>query len=94
MPRAINKEKLYQFFSGIETLKSGYCYDDRYKFTKRLFDRPRICIFTNVEPDETLLSKDMWRIWTVIDNQLKPYKNQLTNWNLFQMRKLVLQKSK
>jgi len=74
MPRAINKEKLYQFFSGIETLKSGYCYDDRYKFTRRLFDRPRICIFTNVEPDQTLLSKDMWKIWTVIDNQLKPYK--------------------
>jgi len=73
MPRAINKEKLYQFFSGIETLKSGYCYDDRYKFNRRLFDRPRICIFTNVMPDLTLLSKDMWKLWTIKDMKLVPY---------------------
>lgn len=70
MPRAINKEKLFQFYAGIETLKSGYCYDDRYKFTQRLFDRPRICIFTNVHPDTSLLSRDMWKIWSIVDNQL------------------------
>lgn len=68
MPRAINKEKLYQFFSAIETLKSGYCYDDRYKFQKRLFDRPRICLFTNVMPDLSLLSRDMWKIWEVSED--------------------------
>lgn len=74
MPRAINKEKLSQFFSGIETLKSGYCYDDRYKFTKRIFDRPRICIFTNVQPDKSMLSKDMWKIWCINnEEQLVPY---------------------
>lgn len=73
MPRAINKEKLFQFFAGIETLKSGYCYDDRYKFNRRLFNRPRICVFTNVEPDMSLLSKDMWKLWTVKDNQLIDY---------------------
>lgn len=73
MPRAINKEKLAQFFAGIETLKSGYCYDDRYKFNRRLFDRPRICVFTNVEPDLKLLSKDMWKLWTVTDGQLVNY---------------------
>lgn len=75
MPRAINKEKLYQFFAGIETLKSGYCYDDRYKFTRRLFDRPRICVFTNVEPDKKLLSKDMWKTWTIEDGLLVPFPN-------------------
>lgn len=73
MPRAINKEKLYQFFAGIETLKSGYCYDDRYKFNKRLMDRPRICIFTNVKPDLSLLSKDMWKLWTIRDQKLRTY---------------------
>lgn len=75
MPRAINKEKLFHFFSGIETLKSGYCYDDRYKFTRRLFDRPRICVFTNVKPDQSLLSKDMWKIWSVKDGQLVPFRD-------------------
>ena len=75
MPRAINKEKLFQFFAGIETLKSGYHYDDRYKFTRRLFDRPRICVFTNVYPDTKLLSKDMWKLWTVQNEQLIPLEN-------------------
>ncbi|QMW68659.1 replication-associated protein [Crucivirus-111] len=73
MPRAISKEKLFQFYSAIETLKSGYCYDDRYKFTRRLFDRPRICVFTNTPPDTTMLSKDMWNIWTVSNNNLEKY---------------------
>lgn len=73
MPRAINKEKLFQFFSGVETLKSGYCYDDRYKFQKRLFDRPRICIFTNTYPDISLLSSDMWKVWTIINDELVKY---------------------
>ena len=73
MPRAISKDKLFQFFSGIETLKSGYAYDDRHRFQKRLFDRPRICIFTNSEPDNTLLSKDMWQMWQIEDNDLIKY---------------------
>lgn len=75
MPRAINKEKLFQFFAGIETLKSGYQYDDRYKFTRRLFDRPRICVFTNVYPDMKMLSKDMWKLWTIQNDQLIPLNN-------------------
>lgn len=74
MPRAISKEKLSQFFSGVEILKSGYCYDDRYKFQKRIFDRPRICIFTNSVPDMSLLSNDMWKLWTInSDMDLVPY---------------------
>lgn len=78
MPRAISKEKLFQFFSGVETLKSGYCYDDRYCFKRRLFDRPRICIFTNTFPDTTLLSKDMWKIWKIDNNcNLVEYKNEV-----------------
>lgn len=73
MPRALYGEKLNQFFAGIEKLKSGYCYDDRYKFQRRLFNRPRICMFTNVKPNLSLLSKDMWKIWEIEENQLVPY---------------------
>lgn len=76
MPRAISKDKLFQFFSAIETLKSGYCYDDRYKFQRRIFDRPRICIFTNSKPDTSLLSKDMWKIWTIQNNDLVLYTDE------------------
>jgi len=74
MPRAINKEKLYQFFSGIESLKSGLTFDDRYSFKKRwLPKRPRIVVFTNKKPDVSLLSSDMWKIWGIDENQLFDY---------------------
>jgi len=70
MPRASDKTKLYQFYSGVEMLKSGFCYDDRYKFQRRLFDRPRICIFTNTLPDQQLLSKDMWCVWQIYEDEM------------------------
>lgn len=65
MPRAISKEKLYQLYSAIETIKDGYAYDDRYKFREKVFDCPNIWIFTNSKPDLSLLSMDRWRIWEV-----------------------------
>lgn len=73
MPRAICKERLYQLFSGIEALKGGYSYDDRYTFRRRWSDRPRIFVFTNSKPDLTLLSRDMWHMWTVENYDLIPY---------------------
>lgn len=65
MPRAISKERLFQLWSAIETVKSGYAFDDRYHFREEDFDRPRIWVFTNSEPDLTMLSADMWRFWEV-----------------------------
>lgn len=65
MPRAINKEKLNQLYSAIETIKSGYAYDDRYHFKEEYFDCPNIFVFTNKMPDLELLSKDRWKIWTI-----------------------------
>ena len=73
MPRAINKEKLYQLFAGIEMIKTGYAYDDRYHFKQKIFDPPQICLFTNKEPDLDLLSKDRWRIYTIQDQELYQY---------------------
>lgn len=65
MPRAISKECLNQLWSGLETVKSGYAYDDRYKFKDMDFDRPRIWVFTNILPDFSMLSSDMWKLWKV-----------------------------
>lgn len=67
IPRAIPKEKMFQFFSGIETLKDGYAYDDRYHFREEYFDCPNIWIFVNVEPDNSVLSKDRWVFWEFND---------------------------
>lgn len=73
MPRAIKKEKLYQFWSAIETIKDGYCYDDRYEFKDEYFDCPNIFVFTNTIPELSLLTRDRWVFWKIEHDELKPY---------------------
>jgi len=65
MPRSLNKDRQYQFFSAIETIKDGYAYDDRYNFKEKVFDCPNIWIFTNTIPETEMLSEDRWKIWTI-----------------------------
>jgi len=67
MPRSLNKDRLYQFYSAIETIKDGYAYDDRYNFKEKVFDCPNIWIFSNNLPDLEMLSADRWRIWEIND---------------------------
>lgn len=76
MPRAMKKDKLYQFWSAIETLKGGYAYDDRYEFKEEFFNPPNIIVFTNTIPDLTLLSNDRWRILEINEKkELVNYKD-------------------
>ncbi len=75
LPRAISKERLFQLFGGVETIKSGYAYDDRYSFKDKYFDCPNIFIFSNSLPDTNLLSGDRWKIWEIVDNHLTAYHN-------------------
>lgn len=70
MPRSMNKERLFGFFSAIETIKDGYAYDDRYSFKEKCFDCPNIWIFSNSMPDFNMLSMDRWKIWEIADNEL------------------------
>lgn len=63
MPRAMKKEKLAGFFAGCEALKNGTMYDKRYCFKKRRIDRPCLVVFTNSDPDRSLLSPDKWDVW-------------------------------
>lgn len=65
MPRSMNKDKLYSFYSAIETIKDGYAYDDRYSFKEKVFDCPQIWIFANTLPSMAHLSNDRWLIWEV-----------------------------
>lgn len=73
MPRAMNKDKLYQFYAAIETIKDGYAYDDRYHFTEKVFDCPNIWIFCNKIPDTSLLSADRWNFHTIHEKVLWDY---------------------
>lgn len=67
LPKALKKEHLYQFFAGVEEIKNGYAYDDRYSFKEKYFDCPNIWIFTNTAPDRLMLSADRWRFWQIDD---------------------------
>lgn len=73
LPRASDKRHMCNMWAAIETVKSGYAYDDRYEFKDEYFEPPNIVVFTNVVPDRSLLSDDRWVIWSIVDNQLLPY---------------------
>lgn len=69
MPRAMPKNKLSEFYAAIEQIKRGRLYDTRYHYKEYNINPPVIWIFTNELPDMTLLSADMWKLWTVdVDN--------------------------
>lgn len=72
MPRGMKKDKLWSFFSGIEMIKSGMIFDTRYNFKVcQLEQRPNIWVFTNDVPDFSLITKNRWRIWTIVDRKLQ-----------------------
>lgn len=74
MPRGMKKDKLGDFYSGIEVIKNGVAYDKRYNAKKVRFDRPRVFVFTNTLPCLDLMSKDRWNIWFVTENyELEPW---------------------
>lgn len=73
MPRGMKKDKLGDFYSGIEVVKNGVAYDKRYVAKKVRFDRPRIIVFTNTIPVLDLMSADRWKLWTIKAKHLIKY---------------------
>lgn len=73
LPRSINKIGCGSFWSAIESIKNGYVYDDRYNFRECYFDSPNIWVFANTIPEQDFLSRDRWKYWQVVDDELVPY---------------------
>lgn len=65
LPKGIDKSKLAGMYSGIEDVKNGYVWDDRYEWKEEVFDSPNIWVFTNEMPNMNLLSRDRWVLWEV-----------------------------
>ena len=65
MPRGMKKDKLADFYAGLETIKNGVTYDKRYCGKKRRIDRPQIIVFTNNLPVFELMTKDRWVVWVM-----------------------------
>jgi len=76
MPRAIDQSRTHNFFAGLEEVKSGHAWDDRYKYKEKYFDCPNIWVFTNVMPDLRHLSTDRWKIWNIVDEKLVEHINK------------------
>lgn len=81
MPRGMKKDKMAEFYSGIEVIKNGVSYDKRHFPKKERFDRPRIFVFTNTLPELELLSLDRWKIWIIRDGTLKDYTKSMADGN-------------
>ena len=75
LPKAIAKNNQNAIYSGIEEIKNGYSYDDRYKYKCEIFEPPHVWVFTNEIPDSNLLSMDRWIIWTIRDDELVKVNN-------------------
>jgi len=74
IPRALDSRKMTEMWAGIETIKDGLVYDDRYKYEETMMDSPHIWVFMNSMPNEHCLSRDRWRYWSINQNlQLVPY---------------------
>lgn len=80
MPRAMKKDKLGEFYAGLECLKNGRLYDKRHVGKARRMDRPQIVVFTNVLPEWTMMSQDRWTVFAMqADRSLREYQWQQTD---------------
>lgn len=62
IPRALKQDKLRDVYAAIETIKTGFVFDTRYKATQKIVDSPNIWVFTNTIPKMSYLSADRWNI--------------------------------
>lgn len=62
IPRAVSIKQANAMWSGIEMIKNGCLYERRYHPEKKWIEPPKIIIFTNEEPDLSMLSRDRWVI--------------------------------
>jgi len=72
LPRAMDKRKLGSLYTAIEQIKKGKVYDMRYRYQEWWFDSPQVWVFTNIDPDQNLLSRDRWNVWTIDNDDLVP----------------------
>lgn len=73
IPRSIKKTELRGLFAGIEMIKNGYAFDDRYTFKEITFDSPTIWVFVNKLPKLSYLSADRWKVYSIVNLHLVSY---------------------
>ena len=69
IPCSVNNDKLHGLMNGIETIKDGYAYDDRYSFKEEFFDCPNIWVFSKKQLDMEYLGINKWKLWSIDENK-------------------------
>lgn len=67
-PRAGEIKK--SLWAGIEQIKNGYLYDDRYQWREKHIPIPRVIVFSNKLPNFNVLSKDRWEIMDITNEKV------------------------
>lgn len=62
LPRALSHKAEHEIYGGIEQLKTGIIYEDRYKFKMEAIDPVHVFVFTNRQPNRELASRDRWKV--------------------------------
>lgn len=66
VPRGLCARKHAELWPGLESLKDGHVWDDRYTFVEYDFwIVPHIWVFVNRLPDMNMLSPDRWKMWKI-----------------------------
>lgn len=76
IPRSINQEHLS--YPGIEEVKNGCFFSNKYECQQIIMPTPHIVIFSNKEPDINQLSADRWHIHEITKGECQIPDNKIT----------------
>lgn len=64
----------------IEQIKNGVVFSSKYNSMMKVFERPHVFVFANVEPDYNKMSNDRWQVFRIKEDfDLKSIKPALSN---------------
>lgn len=63
VPRAVSPKHWWTLAQGLEEIKQGHFYDQRYKMKDKWIEAPAMCVFCNTKPPPEVMSKDVFIIF-------------------------------
>lgn len=72
IPRSYNSKRLPSLFTAVEIIKGGIVSDTRYRYRSWCYDSPALWVFINEDLPTHLQSRDRWKFWKIVDNDLVP----------------------
>ena len=60
-------------YAALEQIKNGFVTSTKFTCSQSMFAPPHVWVFSNQLPDETRMSSDRWRVFTLRNRVLEPY---------------------